>query len=214
MSTRPLLGLVVLLAVVVIFGGQRLLSSSFGRAWFPSRDVYPNDPLYVFDRFDERIDLMFSAAGDERLELCLQFAHEKFLEAVRMVHINEPGHAWIAAGLHEDYLIRGAREVAGESELAANLRRARYISALIERVNILADIYPELPQKVRVFSLIPLVGTLLEHYDQQRSDMPENEIAAYNELRDTLRNLVERMKDADHRSVRREQTEASRVLQL
>jgi hypothetical protein len=144
----------------------------------------------------------------------LQFAHEKFLEAVRMVHINEPGHAWIAVGLHEDYLIRGAREVEVMSGSDTRVRRARYVSALIERLRILAGIYPELPREIRVFSLIPLVGTMLEHYDQQRSLMVDDEVAAYTESRETLRRLVESMEDADHRSLRLETSAAAKTVHL
>jgi hypothetical protein len=214
MSTRPVLVLVLLLAIVALVSGQRMLSSDFGHVWLPTRDYYPNNPIYVFDRFGERLDLLFSAAGDERLELCMQFAHEKFLEAIRMVHINEPGHAWIAVGLHEDYLIRAARAIGVSPGSDVGVRRARYVSSLIERMKILAGIYPELPRKTRVFSLIPLVGTTLEHFDQQRSMMSDDEAAAYTESRETLRGLVKLMRDADRRALRLETSAAVKTVHL
>lgn len=214
MSTRPLLVLVVLLSILALVGGQRLLNSSFGQTWMPTKDYYPNSPIYAIDRLGERLDLLFSDAGEERFELCLQFAQEKFLETIRMVHIDEPGHAWIAAGLHEDYLIRGAHEIDAKPRPDAATQRARYVRALIERIEILAEVYPELPRKTRVFSLIPLVSTTLEHYDEQRLRMLDEEAAAFTESRKKLRRLVEQMRDADQRSVLRESSATAKTIQL
>ena len=96
----------------------------------------------------------------------------------------------------------------------AATQRARYVRALIERIEILAEVYPELPRKTRVFSLIPLVSTTLEHYDEQRLRMSDEEAAAFTESRKKLRRLVEQMRDADQRSVLRESSATAKTIQL
>lgn len=197
MNTRLAIIFFFLLVLAVVVSGQRASRSGATPPWLPARDYSPADPLYPLDRLGERVDLRLAAAGDERLDLALIFADEKFHEAIAMVRAEEAGHAWIAVGLHKDYLERAARQLNIEPVAETSARRERYLAALVRQLRVLGDAYPDLPEEIRAFSLIPLVSNTLTLFDDELQHLPAAAQATARQTRTELEVVTARMRALD-----------------
>jgi len=197
MSTRLTIIVLVLLSFAAVIGSQRLLRSDSAPQWLPRPDYRPDSRLYPLDRLGERLDILLASAGDERLELALVFAEEKFFEAMDMVRMREAGHAWIAVGLHKDYLQTGARQLDVEPVADSHARRMRYLNTLVRQLQTLAASYEQLPTQIRAFSLIPLISTTLIHFDQEIAQLPADDKSAMLITRSALEEMVKTMRAQD-----------------
>lgn len=196
MHTRSAIVLFIVLGIATLIGSQRATRSDIDMRWLEIKDYSPDSKAYPLDRLGERVDLLLASAGDERLDLALLFADEKLHEAFDMVRIEEAGHAWIAVGLHKDYLERAARQIEAIEE-NATLRRARFIKALVAHITELAAVYPELPEQIRAFSLIPLVSTTMTAFDSQLEFGSEEERAERLQVREELKVKIDAMRLVD-----------------
>ncbi len=138
----------------------------------PRPGYAPDHIAYPFDRIGERLELLFTLAGEETLLLSLAFAREKLAEALAMVAAAEAGFAWIAVGLYEDYLERAAAAVDDAAPAERDRLRLHFVRAMAAHVHALAQRYGALPPDVRVFALLPLLNAALYELDRQRAAMP------------------------------------------
>ncbi|MGR8919374.1 MAG: DUF5667 domain-containing protein [Gammaproteobacteria bacterium] len=166
-------------------------------AGLPPPGYVPSDFLYSFDRFGERLELLFAAAGDETVDLCLAFAREKLAEAGQMVHAGQAGFAWVAAGLYVDYVERGGAALADAPAVAAAARRSRFAGALLEHVYLLSRAYREMPLAVREVAARPIVNAALLEADAAFAAMDAAGRAAFHRRREHLRAAVAAMWEAD-----------------
>ncbi len=197
MPVRFTILFVIIAGFAAAVASQRMLRDDSGPRWFPAQDYSPDSPAYPLDRMGEKIDLLFASRGEERLELCLLFADEKFEEALDMVRANEAGHAWIAVGLYKDYLERGARELGSNTEAVDPVLRSRFVEAIVGLLRRLATQYAELPDQIRAFSLIPLISATLDHFDQQFEMLPVEEKQRWLIVRQELKTRIASMRTVD-----------------
>jgi hypothetical protein len=197
MNTRNAILLVTALCLVALLGGQRAMNSKLGVAYLPAIDYSPQDAAYPLDRIAERVDLLLAASGEASVTLCLEFADEKLHEALQMVRKSEAGYAWIAVGLHKDYIHRGAQQIEAAAPENIPGQRRHFANTLIRQIAALAHQYPQLPEQIRAFSLVPLVSATLYEIDQQRTLMAASQVANLDMSESELEAMIIAMRAAD-----------------